>query len=51
MGVKVGLRPEHMLSRKITMSQTTILAAVMSKIMGVLVSASGMEVIMEVALR
>lgn len=36
-GVKVGPRPENMQSRKTMMSHTTILAAVMRKIMGVLV--------------
>ena len=50
-GAKVGLIAENTPSRKFMMTQTTILAAAMNKIMEALASASGMEAIMGVAFR
>lgn len=49
--VKVGHRLENLQNQKVLMSLTTILAAVMSMIMEVMVKVFGMGVTMEVELR
>jgi len=50
-GVKVGHRLENLQNQKVMMSLTTILAAVMSVIMEVMVKVFGMGVTMEAELR